>query len=47
MERTPEERQELDYVFSATYKELRRLASTVRRGELQRHATALIWLGTH
>ncbi len=33
MERTPEERQELSYVFSVTYEELRRLASTVRRGD--------------
>jgi RNA polymerase sigma factor (TIGR02999 family) len=33
MERTPEERQELDYLFSVTYEELRRLASTVRRGD--------------
>ena len=33
MEKTPEERQELDYLFSVTYEELRRLASTVRRGD--------------
>jgi RNA polymerase sigma-70 factor, ECF subfamily len=33
MERTPEEQQELDNLFSATYEELRRLASTVRRGD--------------
>ena len=33
MERTPEERRELSYVFSVTYEELRRLASTVRRGD--------------
>jgi RNA polymerase sigma factor (TIGR02999 family) len=33
MEKTPEERLELDYLFSVTYEELRRLASTVRRGD--------------
>jgi RNA polymerase sigma factor (TIGR02999 family) len=33
MEGTPEERQEIDYLFSVTYEELRRLASTVRRGD--------------
>ncbi len=27
------ERAELDYLFSVTYEELRRLASTVRRGD--------------
>jgi RNA polymerase sigma factor (TIGR02999 family) len=30
---TPEERRELDRLFSATYEELRRLASSVRRGD--------------
>src|ERR1700692_2211141 len=30
---TPEERRELDYLFSLTYEELRRLAATVRRGD--------------
>ena len=30
---TPEERKTLDYLFSVTYEELRRLASTVRRGD--------------
>jgi RNA polymerase sigma factor (TIGR02999 family) len=30
---TPEERQELDYLFSVTYEELRRLASSVRRND--------------
>jgi len=30
---TPEERRELDYLFSVTYDELRRLASTVRRSD--------------
>ena len=33
MEGTPEARQEIDYLFSVTYEELRRLASTVRRGD--------------
>jgi RNA polymerase sigma factor (TIGR02999 family) len=33
MESTPQERLELDYLFSVTYEELRRLASTVRRGD--------------
>src|SRR5271156_3697403 len=33
MDKTPEQRQELDYLFSVTYEELRRLASTVRRGD--------------
>jgi RNA polymerase sigma factor (TIGR02999 family) len=33
MEGTPEVRQEIDYLFSVTYEELRRLASTVRRGD--------------
>lgn len=31
MEKTPEKRRELDNLFSVTYEELRRLASTVRR----------------
>jgi RNA polymerase sigma factor (TIGR02999 family) len=30
---TPEERRELDYMFSITYEELRRLASSVRRDD--------------
>ena len=30
---SPEERRELDYLFSVTYEELRRLASTVRRSD--------------
>jgi RNA polymerase sigma factor (TIGR02999 family) len=30
---TPEERRELDYLFSVTYEELRRLAYTVRRND--------------
>jgi RNA polymerase sigma factor (TIGR02999 family) len=30
---TPEDRQALDYLFSVTYEELRRLASSVRRGD--------------
>src|SRR5258706_13587376 len=30
---TPEERRTLDHLFSVTYEELRRLASTVRRGD--------------
>jgi RNA polymerase sigma factor (TIGR02999 family) len=30
---TPEERRELDYLFSVTYEELRRLASSVRRSD--------------
>jgi len=30
---SPEERRELDYLFSITYEELRRLASTVRRSD--------------
>jgi RNA polymerase sigma factor (TIGR02999 family) len=30
---TPEDRQALDYLFSVTYEELRRLASSVRRAE--------------
>src|SRR5580704_14483548 len=33
MEKTPEKRRELDDLFSVTYEELRRLASTVRRGD--------------
>ena len=31
--RTPEERRDLDYLFSVTYEELRRLAYTVRRND--------------
>ena len=47
--RTPEERKQLDYLFSLTYEELRRLASTVRRGDpsLTLNTTALVneaWL---
>lgn len=30
---TPEEREALDYLFSVTYEELRRLAASVRRGD--------------
>jgi len=46
---TPEERRELDYLFSLTYEELRRLASTVRRGDPSNtlNTTALVneaWL---
>jgi RNA polymerase sigma factor (TIGR02999 family) len=33
MERTPQQRLELDHLFSVTYEELRRLASSVRRGD--------------
>jgi len=33
MERAPKERQDLDILFSVTYEELRRLASSVRRGD--------------
>ena len=33
MGRTPSDRQELDHLFSVTYEELRRLASSVRRGD--------------
>ncbi len=33
MEKVPEKRRELDDLFSVTYEELRRLASTVRRGD--------------
>ncbi len=33
MEKTAQERQQLDYLFSVTYEELRRLASSVRRGD--------------
>src|ERR1700733_10820132 len=33
MQGTPEERQEIHYLFSVTYEELRRLASSVRRGD--------------
>jgi RNA polymerase sigma factor (TIGR02999 family) len=44
-----EERRELDYLFSLTYEELRRLASTVRRGDanVTLNTTALVneaWL---
>jgi len=47
--KTPDERRELDYLFSLTYEELRRLASTVRRGDpsLTLNTTALVneaWL---
>ncbi|MBZ5592402.1 MAG: sigma-70 family RNA polymerase sigma factor [Acidobacteriia bacterium] len=46
---TPEERRELDYLFSLTYEELRRLAASVRRGDpsLTLNTTALVneaWL---
>jgi RNA polymerase sigma factor (TIGR02999 family) len=46
---TPEERRELDYLFSLTYEELRRVASTVRRGDrsVTLNTTALVneaWL---
>jgi RNA polymerase sigma factor (TIGR02999 family) len=46
---TPEERRELDYLFSLTYEELRRLAATVRRGDpsVTLNTTALVneaWL---
>ncbi len=46
---TPEERRELDYLFSLTYEELRRLASSVRRGDPSNtlNTTALVneaWL---
>ena len=49
MAKTPEERKELDYLFSLTYEELRRLAATVRRGDpsLTLNTTALVneaWL---
>jgi RNA polymerase sigma factor (TIGR02999 family) len=42
--KTPEERKQLDYLFSLTYEELRRLASTVRRGDpsLTLNTTALV-----
>ena len=33
MKRSPEQQQQLDDLFSVTYEELRRLASTVRRGD--------------
>ena len=47
--RTPEERKRLDHLFSLTYEELRRLASTVRRGDpsVTLNTTALVneaWL---
>jgi len=46
---TPEERKRLDYLFSLTYEELRRLAATVRRGDpsVTLNTTALVneaWL---
>ena len=46
---SPEARRELDYVFSLTYEELRRLASTIRRGDpgVTLNTTALVneaWL---
>jgi RNA polymerase sigma factor (TIGR02999 family) len=46
---SPEEQRELEYMFSLTYEELRRLASTVRRGDpsLTLNTTALVneaWL---
>lgn len=47
--RTPEQRKQLDYLFSLTYEELRSLAATVRRGDpsLTLNTTALVnepWL---
>jgi RNA polymerase sigma factor (TIGR02999 family) len=47
--KTPEQRKELDFLFSLTYEELRRLASTVRRGDPSQtlNTTALVneaWL---
>ncbi len=47
--KTPDERRELDQLFSLTYEQLRRLASTVRRGDpsLTLNTTALVneaWL---
>ncbi len=41
---SPEDRKELDYLFSLTYEELRRLASTVRRGDpsVTLNTTALV-----
>lgn len=47
--KTPEERKQLDHLFSLTYEELRRLASAVRRGDpsLTLNTTALVneaWL---
>src|SRR5580698_4018804 len=47
--KTPEERKQLDYLFSLTYEELRRLAATVRRGDpsMTLNTTALVneaWL---
>jgi len=46
---TPEERKQLDYLFSLTYEELRRLAAKVRRGDpsVTLNTTALVneaWL---
>jgi RNA polymerase sigma factor (TIGR02999 family) len=46
---TPDERRDLDYLFSLTYEELRRLASRVRRGDpsVTLNTTALVneaWL---
>ena len=46
---TPEERKQLDYLFSLTYEELRRLAATVRRNDpsVTLNTTALVneaWL---
>ena len=46
---TPEERKHLDYLFSLTYEELRRLAASVRRGDpsVTLNTTALVneaWL---
>jgi RNA polymerase sigma factor (TIGR02999 family) len=46
---TPEERRELDYLFSLTYEELRRVAASVRRGDRSAtlNTTALVneaWL---
>jgi len=47
--KTPEQRKQLDLLFSLTYEELRRLASTVRRGDpsVTLNTTALVneaWL---
>ena len=36
--KTPEERRALDQLFSVTYEELRRLASSVKRSDPERHA---------
>ena len=48
-DKTPEDRRDLDYLFSLTYEELRRLASRVRRGDpsVTLNTTALVneaWL---